>query len=519
MFQISPIYRTHMPKLKLTILAASFFICEAQALPLKPIYEEIRDTNAPDFTAYGIEPQRFRYRGSLDGNNDCSVTQSEVAAVAKGINPRNQIVLDIEFWWTVNGLPSSRCASNLTQEQIEDKYIQVVKWAHEANPDLEVGFYAVPPGRHFPGYGDSASVKAWESRAANMEELGATVDRQYPSLYTLTDNQQEWKNFADAQIKQAAQYGKPVCPLVWPEYHQAAPDSVASTPIPYEFWRAQLTHLLNHEDVECIVIWKLARAWNPNAGWWKATLDVMEEMQSTKSKPGVLQFSSTAYDINESAGSASIVVTRSSGSDGAVSVDYSTGNDTAVGGAATDGADYSFTNGTLNFAAGITTSRFSVPIVDDTDVEAIETLNLALTNPDGGATLGASNTAVLAIADNDLSTSAKACEGFTPTIVGTSKGETINGSPGPDVISALGGNDVIRGNGGADVICGGPGDDQIYGGDDNDNLSGGRGNDRLFGDAGDDYLHGHEDFDSCDGGPHVSRDQASSRCERLINVP
>jgi hypothetical protein len=113
-------------------------------------------------------------------------------------------------------------------------------------------------------------------------------------------------------------------------------------------------------------------------------------------QPGTLQLSSAGYSVNENQGTATVTVTRSGGSDGAVSVHYATADGTA-----TAGSDYTATSGTLTFAAGETSKTFTVPILDDTLVEGNETVNLTLSNPTGGATLGSPVSATLTIVDND----------------------------------------------------------------------------------------------------------------------
>ena len=100
--------------------------------------------------------------------------------------------------------------------------------------------------------------------------------------------------------------------------------------------------------------------------------------------------------MTENGGTATITVTRTGGSEGAVSVAFATSNGTA-----TAGADYTTRTGTLNFAPGVTTQTFTIPILDDTVSEAEETVNLTLSNPTGGATLGAPSTAVLTLTDDD----------------------------------------------------------------------------------------------------------------------
>ncbi|MBK9087804.1 MAG: hypothetical protein IPL90_01620 [Holophagales bacterium] len=113
--------------------------------------------------------------------------------------------------------------------------------------------------------------------------------------------------------------------------------------------------------------------------------------------PGVLQLSSAAYGVGEAGPTATITVTRTGGSDGAVSIDYAASNGTAG-----QPLDYLPASGTLNWADGDSVSKtFTVTIQNDTVFEGNETVNLALSNPGGYAELGPVDSAVLTIADND----------------------------------------------------------------------------------------------------------------------
>jgi CSLREA domain-containing protein len=132
--------------------------------------------------------------------------------------------------------------------------------------------------------------------------------------------------------------------------------------------------------------------------------------------PGTLQFSAATYSVNENGVNATITVTRTVGSYGAVSVQYATSNGTAAA-----GADYTATSGTLSFANGETSKTFNVSLLDDALDEANETVNISLSNPTGGATLTSPSTAVLTINDNDPSPSLKIApasvvEGNTGTV-------------------------------------------------------------------------------------------------------
>ena len=111
-----------------------------------------------------------------------------------------------------------------------------------------------------------------------------------------------------------------------------------------------------------------------------------------------LQFSAPTFSVTEGAPVAQVTVTRTGVLDNPVSATI-----TLTNGTATSPSDYSNTPIQVNFAAGETSQTVAIPIVDDTAVEAAETVNLTLTNPTGGAAIGQQNTATLTIADNDVS--------------------------------------------------------------------------------------------------------------------
>ncbi len=116
-------------------------------------------------------------------------------------------------------------------------------------------------------------------------------------------------------------------------------------------------------------------------------------------QPTSIQFSEPTYTVFENVVTATITVTRTGGSEGAVSVNYQTSDGTA-----TQPGDYLPAAGTLNWADGdLEPKTFQVTIVDDPDVEGSETVILTLSAPQG-ATLGSPSTAELTILDNDQPT-------------------------------------------------------------------------------------------------------------------
>ena len=110
---------------------------------------------------------------------------------------------------------------------------------------------------------------------------------------------------------------------------------------------------------------------------------------------GIINLDNSNYTVNENETS-NITLTRTNGSDGEVGVILTPSNGSAI---APD--DYTNTPITVTFANGENSKTVTIPINNDTFNEPTETVNLALSNPTGGATLGTQTTAVLSIIDND----------------------------------------------------------------------------------------------------------------------
>ncbi|HKQ36616.1 MAG TPA: Calx-beta domain-containing protein, partial [Verrucomicrobiae bacterium] len=111
---------------------------------------------------------------------------------------------------------------------------------------------------------------------------------------------------------------------------------------------------------------------------------------------GTLGFANAIYSVNESVGTANITVTRTNGSVGRVTVQYATSNGSAIAGVS---GDYTATSDTLTFEPGQTVKTFPISIRNDTASEFEETVNLALFNVTGGASLGRSNAVLLINSD------------------------------------------------------------------------------------------------------------------------
>ena len=128
-----------------------------------------------------------------------------------------------------------------------------------------------------------------------------------------------------------------------------------------------------------------------------ATLTINDD--DTSGSAGQLRLADDPSPFAEGAGTANVAVERVGGSTGAVSVDFSTSD-----GSATAGADYTTATGTLQWPSGNTDSRpIQIPLVDDAEQEGAETIQVALSDPGGGATLGRSaGTVTIAANDTDF---------------------------------------------------------------------------------------------------------------------
>ena len=132
-----------------------------------------------------------------------------------------------------------------------------------------------------------------------------------------------------------------------------------------------------------------------NAGAGTSVFDDFE-FTVTTAEPGTAAFSAATYSVGETAGSVTITVQRSDGSEGAASVAYTTSDGTA-----TAGDDYTTAAGTINWADNDSVDKtFVVTISDDLDLEGAETFQITLSNP-STVSLGSPSVATVTINDDE----------------------------------------------------------------------------------------------------------------------
>ena len=113
---------------------------------------------------------------------------------------------------------------------------------------------------------------------------------------------------------------------------------------------------------------------------------------------GSIAFAAATNSATEDAGSATVYVSRTGGVLGAVSVDYATGDGTALA-----GSDYLNTTGTLYWADGDGSYKtITVPIINDRAFEPDKTFTATLSNFTGGASPGSPSMATVTILNDDV---------------------------------------------------------------------------------------------------------------------
>ena len=115
-------------------------------------------------------------------------------------------------------------------------------------------------------------------------------------------------------------------------------------------------------------------------------------------QPGELSFSTTAYSVNEDAGTITLTVNRDNGSFGETSVEVVTGNQNDT---ATVTEDYTSKSEVVTFADGETSKTVTITILDDNIAESDESFAVSLQNATNGATINSGSTDVT-IKDNEV---------------------------------------------------------------------------------------------------------------------
>ena len=109
-----------------------------------------------------------------------------------------------------------------------------------------------------------------------------------------------------------------------------------------------------------------------------------------------ISFSAPQYSAGESSVTATITITRSGVTSGQSTVEYETLNGSAIA-----GSEYTTVKGTMTFSSGEIQKTFTIPIINNSAIDGMKTVNLSLKNP-LGANLGSLASSKLTIVDDEV---------------------------------------------------------------------------------------------------------------------
>jgi hypothetical protein len=176
-----------------------------------------------------------------------------------------------------------------------DVYLTLLSRVRQVGFQGPIGYYGVPPIWASPTIGapDSSRYRAWQSENNQMQPLADAVDALFPQLYTFSDDEDAWKQYAIANVSEARRLagGKPVYPFIWPQYDERN-KTLGLKLIPGQFWALQLQTLAQYADG--VVIWGgYKMPWDEQAEWWQATRQFLPARRpncSVPNAPGGLEF-------------------------------------------------------------------------------------------------------------------------------------------------------------------------------------------------------------------------------------
>jgi hypothetical protein len=174
---------------------------------------------------------------------------------AEGPGP---VVIDIEYVF----LSQTRGTTDAEVKNHFKLFVTLAKWAREAAPGHLVGYYGHGLFPEEPG----------KEYAAETKELIAAVDAFFPSMYVHSNQTAgQWKEKLQSLIAKAHEIapGKPVFPYLWPQYHEATPESPKFVNGDYMKFQLETARDCGADGV---VIWSSSKfAWK-DAPWFEALL-------------------------------------------------------------------------------------------------------------------------------------------------------------------------------------------------------------------------------------------------------
>ncbi|MGG6269226.1 hypothetical protein ACQ4M3_40100 [Leptolyngbya sp. AN03gr2] len=241
--------------------ASAFTIFDALIYPEKP--------------NIGLTPIQVDGRGFWK-NGDRSTPDREACqnTARAAVGKFSHFVIDIEHWkvgrWSA---PDAEITANIK------KLVQVIEWMREAAPSLKYSLYSIPPMRDYwtPVRNHPAGMAGWRKVNQFLKPIADAADFITPSLYTFYEEIPGWVKYANANIEEAQQFGKPVYPFLWCRYHTSNRQRKNQF-IEGDYWRTQL-QTVRDRGANGVVLWDWFGHDNPRThvldaqqAWWQETV-------------------------------------------------------------------------------------------------------------------------------------------------------------------------------------------------------------------------------------------------------
>lgn len=221
----------------------------------------------------GLEHLPVIYEGRIWRNRNVSKSLPDLTDLGEDIRQLSvapNIMIDIERF-------ELRGAESMVKESI-GKLLKVLDYCRSVAPRIQFGYYGIMPGRDYwralKGK-ESEPYSEWRRENDALKSLVKAVDFLAPSIYTFYPDVVGWQKYAEAQIDEARRIGqgKPVFPVLWPQYHDSS-KTLAGTYIHPAFWRGQLD--LCAAKADGVIIWGgYKQKWNSTSPWWEQTVDFL----------------------------------------------------------------------------------------------------------------------------------------------------------------------------------------------------------------------------------------------------
>lgn len=242
------------------------------------VFDEMRFKEKPDLTRMGFVDIRVIYAAEMWPRGAFSDEINEGYMhkfFSRSEFKRAPIVcIDIEHW-PLDPRTNDRATVDLSIA----RYRRVIDIFKQHNPHTPVGFYGMLPIRDYFAPVRGRNKDAWQQANRDLAVIADSVDVIFPSIYTFYKKEAEWEVYAMGNIEEAKQYGKPVIPFIWPQYHGSNKRRKGQY-IDKAFWRKQLDTV--HEHADGVVIWTRATNapyWDWNASWWRSTQSFMRSVK------------------------------------------------------------------------------------------------------------------------------------------------------------------------------------------------------------------------------------------------